>query len=116
MNKNTGFCSAGSQLSACLVARGKIIAVFFQLAFAHIVCIFFWVSFSGFGSSFLPKEESVTAAPEVEVSEDYQASSQVCLNLFKILHIIILYVQYFFKNTQKQNGYSCCNGQTIKMT
>uniref|UniRef100_A0A3P8S3J5 Sushi, von Willebrand factor type A, EGF and pentraxin domain-containing protein 1 n=1 Tax=Amphiprion percula TaxID=161767 RepID=A0A3P8S3J5_AMPPE len=29
-----------------------------------------------FGSSFLPKEESVTAAPEVEVSEDYQASSQ----------------------------------------
>ncbi|KAM4536515.1 sushi, von Willebrand factor type A, EGF and pentraxin domain-containing protein 1 [Odontesthes bonariensis] len=32
---------------------------------------------SSFGSSFLPKEESVTAAPEVEVSEDYQASSQV---------------------------------------
>ncbi|CAG5959827.1 unnamed protein product [Menidia menidia] len=28
-------------------------------------------------SSFLPKEESVTAAPEVEVSQDYQASSQV---------------------------------------
>ncbi|XP_017288668.1 sushi, von Willebrand factor type A, EGF and pentraxin domain-containing protein 1 isoform X3 [Kryptolebias marmoratus] len=32
---------------------------------------------SSFGSSFLAKEESVTAAPEVEVSEDYQASSQV---------------------------------------
>ncbi|KAJ4948970.1 hypothetical protein JOQ06_020490, partial [Pogonophryne albipinna] len=32
---------------------------------------------SSFGSSFLPKEESVTAAPEVEVNEDYQASSQV---------------------------------------
>ncbi|XP_055359949.1 sushi, von Willebrand factor type A, EGF and pentraxin domain-containing protein 1 isoform X5 [Betta splendens] len=32
---------------------------------------------SSFGSSFLPKEESVTAAPEVEVSQDYQASSQV---------------------------------------
>ncbi|XP_023804740.1 sushi, von Willebrand factor type A, EGF and pentraxin domain-containing protein 1 isoform X3 [Oryzias latipes] len=32
---------------------------------------------SSFGSSFLPKEESVTSAPEVEVSEDYQASSQV---------------------------------------
>ena len=35
------------------------------------------MSSSGFGSSFLPKEESVTAAPEVEVNEDYQASSQV---------------------------------------
>ncbi|XP_061921980.1 sushi, von Willebrand factor type A, EGF and pentraxin domain-containing protein 1 isoform X1 [Entelurus aequoreus] len=32
---------------------------------------------SSFGSSFLPKEESVTAAPEVEVSKEYQASSQV---------------------------------------
>ncbi|XP_056156472.1 LOW QUALITY PROTEIN: sushi, von Willebrand factor type A, EGF and pentraxin domain-containing protein 1 [Lampris incognitus] len=32
---------------------------------------------SSFGSSFLPKEESVTSAPEVEVIEDYQASSQV---------------------------------------
>ncbi|XP_074555287.1 sushi, von Willebrand factor type A, EGF and pentraxin domain-containing protein 1 [Halichoeres trimaculatus] len=32
---------------------------------------------SSFGSSFLPKEESVTAAPEVEVHEEYQASSQV---------------------------------------
>nr|XP_043878628.1 sushi, von Willebrand factor type A, EGF and pentraxin domain-containing protein 1 isoform X4 [Solea senegalensis] len=32
---------------------------------------------SSFGSSFLPKEESVTAAPEVEPNEDYQASSQV---------------------------------------
>uniref|UniRef100_A0A667ZKN9 Sushi, von Willebrand factor type A, EGF and pentraxin domain-containing protein 1 n=1 Tax=Myripristis murdjan TaxID=586833 RepID=A0A667ZKN9_9TELE len=32
---------------------------------------------SSFGSSFLPKEESVTSPPEVEVSEDYQASSQV---------------------------------------
>ncbi|XP_039996882.1 sushi, von Willebrand factor type A, EGF and pentraxin domain-containing protein 1 isoform X2 [Xiphias gladius] len=32
---------------------------------------------SSFGSSFLPKEESVTVAPEVEVNEDYQASSQV---------------------------------------
>ncbi|XP_061525630.1 sushi, von Willebrand factor type A, EGF and pentraxin domain-containing protein 1 isoform X5 [Phycodurus eques] len=32
---------------------------------------------SSFGSSFLPKEESVTAAPEVEVINDYQASSQV---------------------------------------
>nr|XP_015802266.2 sushi, von Willebrand factor type A, EGF and pentraxin domain-containing protein 1 isoform X3 [Nothobranchius furzeri] len=32
---------------------------------------------SSFGSSFLAKEESVTAAPEVEVIEDYQASSQV---------------------------------------
>ncbi|XP_019713979.1 sushi, von Willebrand factor type A, EGF and pentraxin domain-containing protein 1 isoform X2 [Hippocampus comes] len=32
---------------------------------------------SSFGSSFLPKEESVTAAPQVEVIEDYQASSQV---------------------------------------
>ncbi|KAK1890334.1 Sushi von Willebrand factor type A EGF and pentraxin domain containing protein 1, partial [Dissostichus eleginoides] len=32
---------------------------------------------SSFGSSFLPKEESVTAAPEVEANEDYQASSQV---------------------------------------
>ncbi|XP_047448268.1 sushi, von Willebrand factor type A, EGF and pentraxin domain-containing protein 1 isoform X2 [Mugil cephalus] len=31
---------------------------------------------SSFGSSFLPKEESVTTAPEVEVIEDYQASSQ----------------------------------------
>lgn len=38
---------------------------------------FVWVSLSGFSSSFLPKEESVTAAPEVEVNEDYQASSQV---------------------------------------
>ncbi|XP_041840984.1 sushi, von Willebrand factor type A, EGF and pentraxin domain-containing protein 1 isoform X2 [Melanotaenia boesemani] len=33
---------------------------------------------SSFGSSFLPKEEETeTAAPEVEVSENYQASSQV---------------------------------------
>ncbi|XP_040039010.2 sushi, von Willebrand factor type A, EGF and pentraxin domain-containing protein 1 isoform X1 [Gasterosteus aculeatus] len=32
---------------------------------------------SSFGSSFLPKEESVTAAPEVDLNEDYQASSQV---------------------------------------
>ncbi|XP_045068130.1 sushi, von Willebrand factor type A, EGF and pentraxin domain-containing protein 1 isoform X2 [Coregonus clupeaformis] len=32
---------------------------------------------SSFGSSFLPKEESVTSAPEVVVSQDYQASSQV---------------------------------------
>uniref|UniRef100_A0AAV2KP80 Sushi, von Willebrand factor type A, EGF and pentraxin domain-containing protein 1 n=1 Tax=Knipowitschia caucasica TaxID=637954 RepID=A0AAV2KP80_KNICA len=32
---------------------------------------------SSFSSSFLPKEESVTAAPVVEVVEDYQASSQV---------------------------------------
>ncbi|XP_067379775.1 sushi, von Willebrand factor type A, EGF and pentraxin domain-containing protein 1 isoform X2 [Channa argus] len=32
---------------------------------------------SSFGSSFLPKEESITAAPQVEVNEDYQASSQV---------------------------------------
>lgn len=32
---------------------------------------------SSFGSSFLPKEESVTSAPEPEASEDYQASSQV---------------------------------------
>ncbi|XP_028329615.1 sushi, von Willebrand factor type A, EGF and pentraxin domain-containing protein 1 isoform X2 [Gouania willdenowi] len=32
---------------------------------------------SSFGSSFLPKEESVTAAPEEEVHENYQASSQV---------------------------------------
>ncbi|XP_026155176.1 sushi, von Willebrand factor type A, EGF and pentraxin domain-containing protein 1 isoform X2 [Mastacembelus armatus] len=32
---------------------------------------------SSFGSSFLPKEESVTAAPEVPVVEVYQASSQV---------------------------------------
>ncbi|CAN9509297.1 unnamed protein product [Ophioblennius macclurei] len=32
---------------------------------------------SSFGSSFLPKEESVTAAPQVDVGGDYQASSQV---------------------------------------
>uniref|UniRef100_A0A3Q2PYT7 Sushi, von Willebrand factor type A, EGF and pentraxin domain containing 1 n=1 Tax=Fundulus heteroclitus TaxID=8078 RepID=A0A3Q2PYT7_FUNHE len=32
---------------------------------------------SSFGSSFLAKEESVTPAPEVEVSEEYQVSSQV---------------------------------------
>ncbi|XP_062305372.1 sushi, von Willebrand factor type A, EGF and pentraxin domain-containing protein 1 isoform X1 [Osmerus eperlanus] len=32
---------------------------------------------SSFGSSFLPKEESVTSAPEVVVIEDYQASSQM---------------------------------------
>ncbi|XP_042183094.1 sushi, von Willebrand factor type A, EGF and pentraxin domain-containing protein 1 isoform X3 [Oncorhynchus tshawytscha] len=32
---------------------------------------------SSFGSSFLPKEESVTSAPEVVVSQGYQASSQV---------------------------------------
>nr|XP_046174411.1 sushi, von Willebrand factor type A, EGF and pentraxin domain-containing protein 1-like isoform X1 [Oncorhynchus gorbuscha] len=32
---------------------------------------------SSFGSSFLPKEQSVTSAPEVVVSQDYQASSQV---------------------------------------
>ncbi|KAM6949553.1 LOW QUALITY PROTEIN: sushi, von Willebrand factor type A, EGF and pentraxin domain-containing protein 1 [Aplochiton taeniatus] len=32
---------------------------------------------SSFSSSFLPKEESVTSAPEVEVIQDYQASSQV---------------------------------------
>ncbi|XP_053715495.1 sushi, von Willebrand factor type A, EGF and pentraxin domain-containing protein 1 isoform X1 [Synchiropus splendidus] len=32
---------------------------------------------SSFGSSFLPKEESVTAAPVVEAVDDYQASSQV---------------------------------------
>ncbi|CAB1351530.1 unnamed protein product, partial [Coregonus sp. 'balchen'] len=32
---------------------------------------------SSFGSSVLPKEESVTSAPEVVVSQDYQASSQV---------------------------------------
>lgn len=42
---------------------------------------------SGFGSSFLPKEESVTAAPEVEVSKDYQASSQVTFKLIKILFL-----------------------------
>lgn len=45
------------------------------------------MSLSGFGSSFLPKEESVTAAPEVEASEDYQASSQVSL-LDLILHVV----------------------------
>lgn len=43
----------------------------------YFVC----VSLSGFGSSFLPKEESVTAAPEVEVSKDYQASSQVTFQI-----------------------------------
>ncbi|TRY57481.1 hypothetical protein DNTS_014228 [Danionella cerebrum] len=32
---------------------------------------------SSFGSSFLPKEESATAAPEVIIREDYQASSQM---------------------------------------
>ncbi|XP_035375850.1 sushi, von Willebrand factor type A, EGF and pentraxin domain-containing protein 1 isoform X3 [Electrophorus electricus] len=32
---------------------------------------------SSFGSSFLPKEESVTTAPEVMVGKDYQASSQM---------------------------------------
>ncbi|XP_017574246.1 sushi, von Willebrand factor type A, EGF and pentraxin domain-containing protein 1 isoform X1 [Pygocentrus nattereri] len=32
---------------------------------------------SSFGSSFLPKEESVTTAPEVVVRKDYQASSQM---------------------------------------
>ena len=58
---------------------------------------FLWVSLSGFGSSFLPKEESVTAAPEVEVSEDYQASSQVSLSFpkptlfFMFFHLIIVY-------------------------
>lgn len=43
------------------------------------------MSLSGFGSSFLPKEESVTAAPEVEVSKDYQASSQVNFIIFLII-------------------------------
>lgn len=56
---------------------GKILAVFFRLV---LHCLYF-LRVSGFGSSFLPKEESVTAAPEVEVSEDYQASSQVGLYL-----------------------------------
>lgn len=54
----------------------------FSLGFAYFLrlpnlCSFFCVWLSGFGSSFLPKEESVTSAPEVEVIEDYQASSQV---------------------------------------
>lgn len=52
----------------------------FLLCFSNLSLLtlyFLWVPLSGFGSSFLPKEESVTAAPEVEVSEDYQASSQV---------------------------------------
>lgn len=44
------------------------------------------MSLSGFGSSFLPKEESVTAAPEVEVHEDYQASSQVSFFLSLIIY------------------------------
>uniref|UniRef100_A0A671UN51 Sushi, von Willebrand factor type A, EGF and pentraxin domain-containing protein 1 n=1 Tax=Sparus aurata TaxID=8175 RepID=A0A671UN51_SPAAU len=35
---------------------------------------------SSFGSSFLPKEESVTAAPEVEVHEDYQVFHECFLN------------------------------------
>lgn len=63
----------------CLVANGKdpgrVFIFFFPLV--HLDLYFVWVSLSGFSSSFLPKEESVTAAPEVEVSEDYQASSQV---------------------------------------
>lgn len=39
LNKNS-FCSAGSQTSASLVAKGKILAVFFQLVFAYTVCVF----------------------------------------------------------------------------
>uniref|UniRef100_A0A7N6AVX0 Sushi, von Willebrand factor type A, EGF and pentraxin domain-containing protein 1 n=1 Tax=Anabas testudineus TaxID=64144 RepID=A0A7N6AVX0_ANATE len=35
---------------------------------------------SSFGSSFLPKEESVTAAPEVEANEDYQVFHECFLN------------------------------------
>lgn len=65
----------GSQPSASLVAM-DFHTVFPTFPFLH--CLYFiWVSLSGFSSSFLPKEESVTAAPEVEVIEDYQASSQV---------------------------------------
>lgn len=55
----------------------------------HCLC-FLWVSWSGFGSSFLPKEESVTAAPEVEVIDEYQSSSQVCLCLFSKSHSLPL--------------------------
>lgn len=55
----------------------------------HCLC-FLWVSWSGFGSSFLPKEESVTAAPEVEVIDEYQSSSQVCLCLSSKSHSLPL--------------------------
>lgn len=78
LKKNTGFCSDRSQQSG---SEGKDPCCVFPTCLCLHCLYFFWVSLSGFGSSFLPKEESVTAAPEVEVIEDYQASSQVSHNL-----------------------------------
>lgn len=58
--------------------------------FSLIFCLF-WVLLSGFGSSFLAKEESVTTAPEVEVSEDYQASSQVSFHSFILVFLFFIF-------------------------
>lgn len=82
-----------------LTAEILLFHIFFLILFflnlcAYAVCFIFsfmspytfpplfsW-SDSGFGSSFLPKEESATTAPEVIVRKDYQASSQVSLSSF----------------------------------
>lgn len=62
------------------------VVLILSVSFSHFcLLVFFFPLFSwsdsGFGSSFLPKEESATTAPEVVVRKDYQASSQVSLLL-----------------------------------
>lgn len=77
-NKTTGFFFFRHIITVCESGgKGKDPCCVFPTCLGLHCRYFLWVSLSGFGSSFLPKEESVTAAPEVEASEDYQASSQV---------------------------------------
>lgn len=64
----------------------SVLCLFCLFHFLISVSLYFFPLFSwsdsGFGSSFLPKEESATTAPEVVVRKDYQASSQVSRLLF----------------------------------
>jgi len=63
----------------------SVLCLFCLFHFLISVSLYFFPLFSwsdsGFGSSFLPKEESATTAPEVVLRKDYQASSQVSLLL-----------------------------------
>lgn len=49
---------------------------FLFLSFVLFFFLTIYLCITAFGSSFLPKEESVTTAPETPVIRDYQASSQ----------------------------------------
>lgn len=60
----------------CVCCAYSVCFIFSFLSRCTFSPLFSW-SDSGFGSSFLPKEESATTAPEVVVRKDYQASSQV---------------------------------------